>query len=109
VTIYKRIIVPIWRYGCQIWGLACDSQIRRIKAAQNKIARTITGYEWYVRNTTLHKYLKLATVFEAINMQSSRYHDRLEHHRNRLAKALSRACQPRRLHRRQSIIELNVL
>jgi len=87
VTIHKQIIAPIWRYGCQIWSLACDSQIRRIQAAHNKIARTITGCEWYVRNTTLHKDLKLATVFEAINMHSSRYHDRLERHSNRLAKA----------------------
>jgi len=45
----------------------------------------ITGYEWFVRNATLHKDLKLATVFEAINMHSSGYHDRLERHRNRLA------------------------
>jgi len=69
------------------WGLACDSQIYRIQAAQNKIARMITGCEWYVRNT--------------INVHSSPYHFRLERHRNRLAKALSRALPPRRLHRRQ--------
>jgi len=29
VTICKQIIPQIWRYGCQIWGLAYDSQIRR--------------------------------------------------------------------------------
>lgn len=33
----------IWRYACQNWGLGYDSQIRRIQAAQSRIARMITG------------------------------------------------------------------
>ncbi|EDW52683.1 GM22488 [Drosophila sechellia] len=88
VTIYKQILAPIWKYGC-----------RRFQAAQKKIARTIT--EWYVKNSTLHKDLKLATVFKAINMHSSRFPDKLERHRNCTAKALSRARPPRSLHRRK--------
>ncbi|KAH8295180.1 hypothetical protein KR018_008373 [Drosophila ironensis] len=100
LTIYKQIIAPIWRYGCQIWGMTCDSQIRRIQAAQNRVARIITGCEWYVRNSTLHNDLKLATVFDEINQHSSRYHDRLALHRNSLANRLSRGPTPRRLKRR---------
>jgi len=101
LTIYKQILAPNWKYGCQIWGLACDSHIKRIQAIQNKVARLITGCEWFVRNTTLHRDLKLATVFDEINKHSSRYHDRLERHRNRLASALNRSRPPRRLNRRQ--------
>jgi len=101
LTIYKQILAPNWKYGCQIWVLACDSQIKRIQAIQNKVARLITGCEWFVRNTTLHRDLKLATVFDEINQHSSRYHDRLERHRNRLASALNRSRPPRRLNRRQ--------
>ncbi|EDX15263.1 GD17701 [Drosophila simulans] len=101
LTIYKQILAPNWKYGCHIWGLACNSQIKRIQAIQNKVARLITSCEWFVRNTTLHRDLKLATVFDEINQHSSRYHDRLERHRNRLASALNRPRPPRRLNRRQ--------
>ncbi|EDX15315.1 GD17746 [Drosophila simulans] len=62
LTIYKQILAPNWKYGCQIWGLACDSHIKRIQAIQNKVARLTTGCEWFVRNTTLHRDLKLATL-----------------------------------------------
>lgn len=64
---YKQIIPPIWEYGCQIWGLASYSKIRRMQAAQNRIARTIIGCEWFIRNTILQRDLKLATVSETIN------------------------------------------
>jgi len=52
-----------------------------------------------VRKEHNNKELKLATVFETINMHSSRYHDTLERYRNILAKALNKGRPPRRLHR----------
>ncbi|KAH8416873.1 hypothetical protein KR222_009499, partial [Zaprionus bogoriensis] len=101
LTIYKQIIAPIWRYGCQIWEITCDSQIRRVQVAQNKILRLITGCEWYIRNTMLHNDLNMATVFDEINKHSSRYNDRLQQHRNRLARILATESPTRRLKRRK--------
>jgi len=52
------IIALIWKkcgYGCQIWGLACDSQINKNQDIQNSATKLVTACEWYVRNTTLHK------------------------------------------------------
>lgn len=57
--------------------MRCDKlSLRRIEVEQNRIARIITGYEWSIHSTTLHRN------FDEINQHSSRYHARLGQYRD---------------------------
>ncbi|TDG51265.1 hypothetical protein AWZ03_002352 [Drosophila navojoa] len=94
-------ITPIWRYGVQVWGVATKSNRQKIQSMQNKALRQITGCPWFVRNSSLHRDLKMDSVEEQISFHSSRYNDRLKSHANRLARKLPNSKPIRRLKRRQ--------
>ena len=48
--IYKVIIKPIWTYGIQLWGAACNSNLDIIQRFQSKTLRLMLDAPWYVTN-----------------------------------------------------------
>ena len=57
----------------------------QIQRFQNKVLRIITGALWYIRNTVLHKDLRIATVDEVVQHYTDRHLRRLLRHPNFLA------------------------
>ena len=53
---------------------------------QNKALRTMVNPPWYVRNTTLHRYLNVKTAKEIIRERTTRTYDRAETHDNQLVR-----------------------
>jgi len=41
--IYLTYIQPVMEYGCTIWGFSNESNIKRVQAIQNQIARVVSG------------------------------------------------------------------
>uniref|UniRef100_A0A1B0CG46 Uncharacterized protein n=1 Tax=Lutzomyia longipalpis TaxID=7200 RepID=A0A1B0CG46_LUTLO len=53
VLLYKTVIVPIWSYGCQLWGSACSSSVDILERFQSKTLRQIVNAPYYVPNELL--------------------------------------------------------
>ena len=84
-TIYNAVVAPIWKYGIEIWGIAAKSHKNRIQIVQNKTLRMITDSPHYVRNTTLHRDMRMDTVEVQALRHIARYGRRITDHANRLA------------------------
>lgn len=82
ILLYKQVIKPIWTYGIQLWGCASKSNINKIQVCQNRILREILNAPWFIRNSDIHRDLKMATVKEEIKMAAQRYKIRLQEHVN---------------------------
>lgn len=84
LLLYSSILKPIWTYGCQLWGCAASSNIRKIQSVQSSILRGILGVRWddYVRNDVIHRLLGVPTVVETIQKHSLSYARRLSAHPN---------------------------
>lgn len=100
ILIYNQILKPIWIYGIQIWGCAKQVHINSIQTFQNKVLRNIVNAPWYVRNTDIHRDLKIPFVRDEIGKFARKHRDRLTQHVNAEAFQLLRD-QPtfRRLNR----------
>lgn len=99
VLLYKTILKPIWTYGIQLWGAACDSNIERIQRFQNKVLRSICNAPWYVTNYNIATDLQVDSIKEVITSLSKKYQLRLSDHPNVLACDLLLGLQTRRLKR----------
>lgn len=97
LLIYKMILKPIWMYGAQLWGSACDSNLNIIQRLQNGILRTISNAPWFITNTEIHEALSIRTVKEELKLTGNKYKTRLENHPNDLATALATISKPKRL------------
>jgi hypothetical protein len=101
---YTYLIRPLWTYGAQIYGSAKHSNINRIQAFQNKFLRLITNSPSYVRNSILHRDLRIDTVHTTIQKLYRRFYSKLLNHANPEIQQLSRLHLPhnprRRLKRR---------
>jgi len=84
----------------QLWGMASDSNVMKVKRVQNRALRIIADAPWYIRNDALTTDLNVPSVREQINRHSSRYNDRLTAHINHLAASLAHPRIRRRLMRR---------
>ena len=40
VLLYNSMIMPIWSYSCQIWGIASESSMSKIQRVQSKLLRS---------------------------------------------------------------------
>jgi hypothetical protein len=80
--IYNQILKPVWLYGIQVWGCASDSNITPIQTFQNIVLRNIVNAPWYVRNSDIHRDLRVATVKEEISKYAAKHKDRLQRHQN---------------------------
>lgn len=99
LMIYKQVLKPIWLYGIQLWGCANESTIQSIQLLQNKILRDIVKAPWYIRNSDIHRDLKISTVREEIQQVADNYEKRLHHHKNPEIPKLMEANITRRLNR----------
>lgn len=108
VLIYKTILKPIWTYGIQLWGSACDSNINMIQRTQNNILKQISNAPWFIKNAEVHEHLNMNTVREEIKLCSQKYKSRLERHPNQLAAQLTIPDCVSRLKRR-NILQLDNL
>ena len=66
LLIYKIMIIPIWRYGIDLWRTACKSNIQIIQRLQSKILRTIVNAPWYITNDDLHRDLNIEPIINVI-------------------------------------------
>ena len=82
VLVYNQIIKPIWLYGIQLWGCAKKTHIKTIQTFQNKVLRNIVSAPWYVRNSDIHRDLRIPKVEDEIHTYAMKHKTRLEQHIN---------------------------
>lgn len=99
IMIYKSIIMPIWTYGIELWGVASKSNIAKMESSQCQALRSICNAPWYVRNDVLRRDLQVVKVSDYITTRSRRYLNRLIGHNNHLIADLPDAMIQRRLRR----------
>jgi hypothetical protein len=97
LLVYKAILKPIWTYGIQLWGTACNSNIDILETFQSKVLRIITDAPWYVPNAVIKHDLQVLSLRQEVRTVSVTYHARLERHPNDLATSLLQ--QPPHNHR----------
>lgn len=102
LLIYSTIIKPVWTYGIQLWGSACDSNVEIIQRFQSKALREIVKAPYYVPNTLIHSDLHVNTVKQEIQKYSATYKTRLVKHPNTLASSLVNRNVISRLKRRRT-------
>ncbi|CAH2085836.1 unnamed protein product [Euphydryas editha] len=100
LLLYKTAIKPIWTYGIQLWGSACDSSIEIIQRSQNYILKQVSNAPWFLRTSELHEHLNVNTVKQEIKNFNCTYKARLSGHPNDLAVQLTMPEAIRRLKRR---------
>jgi hypothetical protein len=82
LTLYKKVIRPVWSYGIQLWGCASESNIQVIERYQNKVLKCIVNAPWYVRNSDLHRDLGIETVTDIIAKFAKSHEKGLQDHIN---------------------------
>lgn len=85
LLVYKVVLKPVWTYGIQLWGTACDSNINILQRFQSKVLRNILRAPWYVNNNVLHRDTNIPSVREEITRFSLKYQLKLGNHPNHLA------------------------
>jgi hypothetical protein len=94
--IYMTYIRPIWQYACSIWWNSASN------THQNRILRMVINAPWYVRNTTIHKDMKIPFVTQTLHNTYLRHHTTLIIHPNPLISNIPQHMQPdRRLKRKR--------
>lgn len=88
LLIYTQILKPVWLYGLQLWGCAKQCHINSIQTFQNKVLRNIVNAPWYVRNSDIHRDLKVPSVADEIKNCAIRHEERLQQHVNMEARNL---------------------
>jgi len=99
VQVYNTIIKPIWTYGIELWGSASPSNIEKLQRTQSKILRKMVGAPWYIKNTNIHRDLKIPMVDDEISRKINKYTQKLSTHPNALAANLLRPSEIHRLRR----------
>ncbi len=82
VLLYKQILKPVWTYGIQLWGCTKPSNIQIIQNFQNKVLRNIVNAPWYIRNSDIHRDLKVEDVATEIKKFARSHEKRLHNHVN---------------------------
>jgi hypothetical protein len=70
LIVYKQVLRPVWSYGIQLWGCASDSTL------QDKVLKCIVQAPWYIRNSDLHRDLRIETVTDIITRLASSHKKR---------------------------------
>lgn len=99
LLLYNQQLKPIWLYGIQLWGCTHKKYIYMIQNFQNKVLRSIVNAPWYVRNSDLHRDLRMNTVSEEISIAATKHDARLRLHVNPEAINLNDPSTRRRLNR----------
>lgn len=82
ILIYNQILKPIWLYGIQLWGCAKETNIRCIQTFQNRVLRNMVSAPWYIRNSDLHRDLRIPDVASEIKRFAAKHESRLHQHIN---------------------------
>jgi hypothetical protein len=82
LILYKQVLRPVWSYGIQLWGCASDSNIKVSQRFQNRVLKFIVQAPWHIRNSHLHRDLRIDTVTGIITRLSSSHKKRLQNHIN---------------------------
>jgi hypothetical protein len=102
INLYKQVLRLVWSYGIQLWGCASDSNIQVIQRLQNKVLKCIVEAPWYIRNSGLHRDLRVETVIDIITRLASSDKKRLQNHINsEVSRLLNVQNIPRRLKRKK--------
>lgn len=80
--IYNQVLKPVWIYGIQIYGCAKAAHLNSIQTFQNKVLRNIVDAPWYVRNSDIHRDLKIPLVKDEIQKYARKHIVRLSQHVN---------------------------
>lgn len=78
VFLYKAIIRPAMLYGCEIWGGAAKTHLKKLQVLQNKILRCITNAPWFMRNRQLHDDLQVEKIKIYIREKALKLYERAE-------------------------------
>jgi hypothetical protein len=68
LLIYKQVLRPLITYACPVWGNCAQTHLKKLQIFQNKVLRTITNAPWFVRNSSIHKDLKISTIQDHIKL-----------------------------------------
>jgi hypothetical protein len=98
--IYMSYIRPIWQYACAVWNSASNTHLHKIQTLQNRILKMVINAPWYVRNTAIHKDMKILFVTQTLHNTYSRHHSTLILHPNPLISNIPQHMPPDRQHRR---------
>lgn len=90
ILLYNQILKPVWCYGIQISGCAKQANRNTIQTFQNKVLRNIVDAPWYIRNSDLHRDLKIPEVKDEIHKFARKHKERLKNHVNLEASQLIR-------------------
>ena len=82
LLLYNQVLKPVWTYGIQLWGCTKKSTLKCLQTFQNKVLRSAVNAPWYVRNSDIHRDLKIATVSEEIAKCAKKHEQRLHSHPN---------------------------
>ena len=88
VLLYKCIIKPIWNYGIQLWGSACESNVQKLQRRQSRLLRQIVCAPWYICKENIYRDLSISIIHEEIKKYAIEYVDKLTTHPKTLAKDL---------------------
>lgn len=104
LMVYNQILKPVWTYGIQLWGCASNDTLDIIQRFQNKVLRDMVRAPWFIRNSDLHRDLKVNTVRQEVQYFAKQHKQKLEEHSNELIPQLLDSNQiPRRLNRIQPL------
>lgn len=80
--IYNQVLKPAWCYGIQLFGCAKQIHLNIIQKFQNKVLRNIVNAPWCIRNSDLHRDLKIPLVKDEIRNYARKHRERLSQHVN---------------------------
>ena len=83
-----------------MWCSASKSNIEKIQRIQNKILKQATGALWYIKNTNIHKDLRIESVEVTIRKLAPKYKEKLHTHSNQMARQLVSITSKTRLKRK---------
>lgn len=79
ILLFKTVLRPILLYAAPVWGSAAKTHIKKLQVQQNRLLRAISHADWYVRNTTIHRNLKIKSITQEIkNLFNSTYNTALD-------------------------------
>ena len=82
LLLYKQILKPIWTYGIQLLGCTKKINVQIIQTFQNKVLRNIINAPWYIRNTNIHRNLKVDMIDTVIKKFAVSHEHRIQQHVN---------------------------
>lgn len=89
LLLYKAIIQPAALYGCEVWGSAAKTHLRKIQVFQNKALRLIVDAPWFISNYKIHDDLETLKIKDIIIAKAEKIISRSRHSQNPTVQQLS--------------------